>query len=156
MAGKCSPEESISKRTCSKTVKRRELAGSGWGAQGWGGPGSTALLGLVLLAAEAGSQRSWGQVVGPGPSPLHTRTSVASAPSFSQRPWDRIHGPPLPVSCLPKAKRGVSSGGTIGRKTRSVPNHLPLCPPTSDGAPYPRPHPANTQHTGHLSFVFPD
>ena len=61
-----------------------------------------ARLGLILLAAEAGSQRSWGQVVGPGPSPLHTGTSVVSTPFFSQRPWERIHGPPLPVSCLSK------------------------------------------------------
>ena len=107
-----------------------------------------ARLGLILLAAEAGSQRSWGQVVGPGPFPLHTGTSVTSTPFFSQRPWERIHGPPLPVSCLSKAKRGVSSGGTIGCKTRSVQNYLPLCPPTSDGAPH-------THHTGHL-FVFAD
>ena len=34
MAAKCSPEESISKRTCSKAVKRG-LAGSGWGPQRW-------------------------------------------------------------------------------------------------------------------------
>lgn len=147
MAGKCSPEESISKRTCSKTVKRR----AGWervGTQGWGA-GNTALLGLVLLAAETGSQRSWGQIVGPGPSPLHTRTSVASASSFYLEAVGTGFTVLLTPCLLPSQGQAWSQlWGDHREAARPEVFESPptVCPPTSPGVPH-TPHPQPTHST---------
>ena len=125
---------------------------AGWervGRPGLGEAGNTVQPGLILLAAEAGSHRSWGRVEGPGrgagllPSPQEDICRFRSFPLAEAMGQDSRSSSPCPLP-----SQGQAWGqlwGNHRKQDQECSESLPTVPLSLQRAPH--------HHTGHL-FVF--